>query len=51
MLRDEIMYAIRVMFGRGLVVRGVVAGLGGELKRVDHGFEGDLRVFELKVGY
>jgi len=41
---------IRGMFGRGSVVGGVVAGLGGELKRVDHGFEGDPPVFELKVG-
>ena len=42
---------IRGMFGRGLVVEGVVAGLGGELKREDHGSEGDPPVFELKLGY
>lgn len=51
MLRDERVYAIRGTFGRVLVVGVVVADRGGELKRVDHGFEGDLQVFELKVGY
>ena len=44
------MYGIRVMSGRGLVVRGVGVGLGGVLKRVDREFGGDLRVSELKVG-
>jgi hypothetical protein len=39
------------MSERGLVVRGVGGGLGGELKRVDRGFGGDLRVSELKVGW
>ena len=50
-LRDGIMYEISVMSGRGLVVRGVGVGLGGELKREDHGSEGDPPVFELKLGY
>jgi len=44
------MYGIRVMSGRGLVVRGVGVDLGGELKRVDREFGGDLRVSGLKVG-
>jgi hypothetical protein len=37
------------MFGRGLVVRGVGGGLGGEQKKVDRGFGGDLLVSGLKV--
>jgi hypothetical protein len=44
------MYGIRGMSERGWVVRGVGGGLGGELKRVDRGFGGDLRVSGLKVG-
>jgi hypothetical protein len=38
------------MSERGLVVRGVGGGLGAELKKVDRGFGGDLRVSWLKVG-
>jgi hypothetical protein len=49
-LRDGIKCGIRVMSERELVVRGVEGGLGGELKRVDRGFGGDLRVSWLKVG-
>jgi hypothetical protein len=49
-LRDGIKCGIRVMSERGLVVRGVGGGLGGELKRVDREFGGDLRVSGLKVG-
>jgi hypothetical protein len=49
-LRDGIKCGIRVMSERELVVRGVEGGLGGELKRVDRGFGGDLRVSGLKVG-
>jgi hypothetical protein len=49
-LPDGIRCGIRVMSERGSAVRGVGGDLGGELKRVDRGFGGDLRVSWRKVG-